>query len=60
MERCSAHSGIEEKLNNVEKALLQVMEELSKIKLTPGTAWVIGVMSSIIGGMGIWILDHIG
>ena len=58
-DKCTAHSRIEEKLNNVEKALLQVMKELEKRKLTPGAVWAFSIMSSALGFMGMYILNNI-
>ena len=55
---CQEHSGIEAKLENIEKAFVQVMDELKTRKLTPGAAWVIGTMASALGAMAMWIINH--
>ena len=60
LEQCKEHSGIKANLENMDRALLQVMEELKTRKLTPMTVWIISIMSGTIGGMGIWILNKLG
>ena len=72
MERCSEHpqiidkvekvqvdvAQVKESTKNIDRALLQVMEELRARKLTPTVTWILGIMSGAIGSMAMYILDH--
>ena len=59
LDQCKEHSGIQAKMDNIEMAMVQVMEELKTRKLTPLTTWALSIMSSVIGGMGMWILTQL-
>ena len=73
VDRCSEHPSVVDKVEkvqitvaevkqcvtNMDRALIQVMEELRTRKLTPMVTWIIGVMAGIIGSMSMYIMEHL-